>query len=92
MLDRIVPSAKPQGNSFRKAWGAVTAKAGLAGLTFHDLRGTAVTRLSEKGCTPQEVATFTGWSLREVQRFLDTYLGRTDTLRSAALAKLEARR
>jgi integrase len=79
----------PNGNSFRKAWEASTAKAGLSGLTFHDLRGTAVTRLSEAGCTPQEIATFTGWSLRDVQRILDSYLARTDTLSSMALAKLE---
>ena len=77
------------GNSFRKAWGAATAKAGLAGLTFHDLRGTAVTRLSEAGCTPQEIATFTGWSLRDVQTMLDRYLARTEKLGSIALEKLE---
>jgi hypothetical protein len=33
-----------QGNSFRKAWGAITDKAGIVDLTLHDLRGTAVTR------------------------------------------------
>src|SRR5262245_11721666 len=78
-----------QGNSFRKAWGAITDKAGIVGLTFHDLRGTAVTRLSEAGCTPQEIATYTGWSLRDVQTILDRYLARTDALRSSALEKLE---
>jgi integrase len=77
------------GNSFRKAWGAATEKAGLAGLTFHDLRGTAVTRLSEAGCTPQEIATYTGWSLRDVQTMLDRYLARTEKLGSIALEKLE---
>ena len=80
------------GNSFRKAWGAVTAKAGVVGLTFHDLRGTTVTRLSEDGCTPQEIATYTGWSLRDVQTILDRYLARTDKLRSTALEKLERAR
>lgn len=29
-------------------------------LHFHDLRGTAVTLLSEAGCTPQQIATITG--------------------------------
>jgi integrase len=28
-----------KGNAFRKAWGSSTKKAGLARLTFHDLRG-----------------------------------------------------
>jgi len=78
-----------QANSFRKAWGAATSKAGITNLTFHDLRGTAVTRFSEKDFTPQEIAIYTGWSLRDVQTILDRYLARTDTLRSSALEKLE---
>jgi integrase len=45
--------------------GATTAKAGIIDLHFHDLRGTAVTRLSEADCTPQEIARFTGHSLRD---------------------------
>jgi integrase len=78
-----------QGNSFRKAWGAATRKAGITGLTFHDIRGTAVTRLSEAGCTPQEIATITGHSLRDVAAILDKYLSRTKTIAVAAIAKLE---
>ena len=76
-------------NAFRKAWGATTNKAGVAGLHFHDLRGTSVTRPSEAGCTPQEIARFTGHSLRDVAAILDRYLARTDKLASTALAKLE---
>ena len=76
-------------NTFRKAWALATGKAGIEGLTFHDLRGTAVTRLSEAGCTPQEVATITGHSLGEVQTIIDRYLKRTDKLAVAAIAKLE---
>ena len=78
-----------QGNSFRKAWGAATAKAGIVGLTFHDLRGTAVTRMSEAELTPQQIARFTGWSLREVSSILDRYLARTNKLAATALEKLE---
>ena len=81
-----------QGNSFRKAWGAVAAKASISELTFHDLRGTAVTRLSEADCTPQQIARFTGHSLRDVAAILDRYLARTDKLASMALAKLERAR
>jgi integrase len=29
-------------------------KAGIEGLSFHDLRGTAITRLSEAGSSPQQ--------------------------------------
>jgi integrase len=76
-------------NAFRKAWALATKKAGIEGLTFHDLRGTAVTRLSEAGCTPQEIATITGHSLGEVQVIIDKYLARTEKLAVAAIAKLE---
>lgn len=76
-------------NAFRKAWGDAARKAGITGLTFHDLRGTAVTRLSEAGCTPQEVATLTAHSLRDVGAILDKYLARTDKIAVAAIAKLE---
>jgi hypothetical protein len=51
-----------------------------------------VTRLSEAECTPQEIATFTGHSLRDVYRILDAYLGRTEKLGSLALEKLERAR
>jgi integrase len=81
-----------QGNSFRKAWGAVAAKASISELTFHDLRGTGVTRLSEADCTPQQIARFTGHSLRDVAAILDRYLARTDKLASMALAKPERAR
>jgi integrase len=76
-------------NAFRKAWGAASRKAGIIDLTFHDLRGTAVTRLSEAGCTPQEIATITGHSLRDLGAILDRYSARTDKLALAAIAKLE---
>jgi integrase len=81
-------------NAFRKAWGLATRKAvklrpEIEGLTFHDLRGTAVTRLSEAGCTPQEIATITGHSLADVEAILEKYLARTDKLAIAAIAKLE---
>ena len=52
-------------------------KASAAGLTFHDLRGTAVTRLAISGCTPAEIATITGHSLGDVATILDRhYLSR----------------
>ena len=78
-----------QPNAFRKAWGGASRKAGIVDLTFHDLRGTAVTRLSEAECTPQEIATITGHSLRDVGAIMDRYSARTDKLAVAAIAKLE---
>jgi integrase len=75
-------------SSFRKAMG----KAGVVGLTFHDTRGTAVTRLAVAGCTVPEIATFTGHSLKDVQSILDAhYLHRDPAMAESALRKLERR-
>jgi integrase len=58
-------------------------------LHFHDLRGTAVTLLSEAGCTPQQVATITGHSLKTVHRILERYLARTRGLAEQAIFDFE---
>jgi len=72
--------------SFRKA----QKKAGVVGVTFHDLRGTAVTRLALVGCTEAEIATITGLSLRQVRSILDAnYLHRDPALAESAIRKLE---
>jgi hypothetical protein len=43
------------------------------GVTFNDLRGTAVTRLALVGCTEAEIASITGHSLRDVRSILDAH-------------------
>ena len=67
-------------------------RAGIVGVTFHDLRGTAVTRLALAGCTEAEIATITGHSLRSVRAIIDThYLSRDPALAESAIRKLESR-
>ena len=78
-----------QPNAFRKAWGEAAKRAGIVDRTFHDLRGTAVTRLAEAECSAAEIAAITGHSMRDVGAILDTYLARTDKIALAAIAKLE---
>jgi integrase len=78
-----------QPNAFRKAWGGACQKARITGITFHDLRGTAVTRLAEAECSDAEIAAITGHSMRDVGAILDKYLARTDKIALAAIAKLE---
>jgi integrase len=73
-------------------FGQESDKAGIEGLHFHDLRGTAVTRLSEAGCTPQEIQPITGHSLGSIHRILDRYCARTDALAGGAIFKLEKHR
>ena len=77
-------------DGFRASWAKASDKAGIEGLTFNDLRGTAVTRLALMGCTEAEIATLTGHSLRDVRSILDAhYLNRDQALAESAIRKLE---
>ncbi len=79
-------------DGFRTSWSKACAKAGVADVTFHDLRGTAVTRLALAGCTSPEIATVTGHSLKDVNAILDAhYLSRDSQLAESAIKKLEKR-
>jgi integrase len=79
-------------DGFRSSWRKACKKAGIAGVTFNDLRGTAVTRLAIAGCTEAEIITITGHALRDVRSILDaSYLHRDPALAEAAIRKLEAR-
>jgi integrase len=77
-------------HGFQASWCMAARKAGIVGLTFHDLRGTAVTRLAIVGCTEAEIATITGHSLRDVRSILYAhYLARDPALAESAIRKLE---
>lgn len=85
---------------FNRLWNEAMKKAGLESvllpgsdqpveLHFHDLRGTAVTLLSEARCTPQQIATITGHSLKTVHLILERYLARTRGLAEQAIFNFE---
>ena len=77
-------------DGFRASWGKACKAAGVVGVTFHDLRGRAVTRLALVGCTEAQIAAITGHSLRDVCSILDAnYLHRDPALADAAITKLE---
>ena len=77
-------------DGFRASWRKACKSAGVVGVTFHDLRGTAVTRLALANCTEAEIATLTGLSLRSVRSILDAhYLYRDPALGDRAIRKLE---
>jgi integrase len=79
-------------DGFRASWRKACQKAGVVGVTFNDLRGTAVTRLALAECTEAEIATITGHSLRDVRSILDAhYLHRDPALAESAISKLERR-
>lgn len=72
-------------------WLEAMRAAGIEGLRFHDLRGTAVTMLAEAGCTHQEIAGVTGHSLKAVAGIIDKYLARTRELAENAICKLDCK-
>ena len=62
------------------------------GLTFHDLRGSAITRLAVAGATVPEIAKVSGLSLGDVRSILDKhYLADDTALAENAIRKLEGR-
>jgi integrase len=78
-------------DGFRSSWKKACKKAGIAGVTFNDLRGTAVTRLALVECSEPQIATITGHTLRDVRSILDAnYLHRDPALAEAGIRKLEA--
>lgn len=79
-------------DGFRASWQTACKAVGVAGVTFHDIRGTAITRLAEAGCTEAEIASITGHSIGTVANVVGRYLARSEQLAGAAVAKLEASR
>ena len=81
---------KPWSESgFQGAWGKTTMRAGIRGLTFHDLRGTAVVTLARAGCNEVEIYSITGHKPGDVQAILTAhYLPRDAEVASNAIAKL----
>ena len=78
-------------DGFRTSWGKAFDRAKLDNLHFHDLRGTAVTRLALAGCTVPQIAAITGHSLRDVEEILKAhYLGGQSELADQAIAKYVA--
>jgi integrase len=74
---------------FATLWEKATSDAGLSDLHFHDLRGTAITMLSEAGNTPQQIASVTGHSIRTVHTIIEKYLARTRHLSDVAILNFE---
>ena len=73
---------------FSEVFKATSVKAGILDLTFHDLRGTAVTLLYEAGCTEGEIAAITGHTLQSVSGIIEKYRAKTTAQSRAAMVKL----
>jgi integrase len=81
---------KPWSESgFQGAWGKATTRAGIRGLTFHDLHGTAVVTLARAGCNEVEIYSITGHKPGDVRAILTAhYLPRDAEVAGKAIAKL----
>ena len=81
---------KPWSESgFQGAWGKATTRAGIRGLTFHDLRGTAVVTLARAGCNEVEIYSITGHKPSDVRAILTAhYLPQDAEVAGNAIAKL----
>ena len=78
-------------DGFKTSWGKATKKAEVEDRTFHDLRGTAVTRLALAGCEVSEIASITGHSIKDAASILDAhYLGGRFELAEQGIGKLVA--
>lgn len=77
-------------DGFKTTWGRSATKAGIEGLTFHDLRGSAVVRLARAGCSIPEIAAITGHSPQHAAAILNAhYLSPDQHLAESAILKLE---
>lgn len=61
-------------DGFRSSFGRAMKRAGIEGLDFHDLRGTAITRLVQLDIEASELARIVGWSLASVEALLAVYV------------------
>lgn len=69
------PAGRPwTADNLKRAFGRAKAGAGLDGLTFHDLRGTAAIRLAAAGASTREIARRLGWSEREAEAIAPRYI------------------
>jgi integrase len=78
-------------SGLQSAWRVATLRAGVTGLTFHDLRGTAVVRLARAGCNVVEIYSITGHKPGDVQSILTAhYLPQDREVARNAIDKLNA--
>ena len=74
------------GASFRKA----QAKAGIKGVTFHDLRGTFITQRRGEGSSFEDIADIVGLSTKDVSKVLEKhYLGSDETRADGVILRMD---
>lgn len=74
---------------YPRPWDQMTAAEKRAHVQFRDLRGTAVTLLSEAGASVPQIVAITGHTMQSAHRILERYLARTPALSAAAILHFE---
>lgn len=72
---------QPWRSGFSDSWRDACGRAEIGDLHFHDLRGTAATRMFVAGLTVREIAEILAWSEDRVERLIDRYVKRDELLR-----------
>lgn len=77
-------------DGFKTSWGRAIKRAGITGVTFHDLRGTFITKARRSGATVEEIAAASGHSIKDVTRVLEAhYLAHDEQTNDAVILKME---
>lgn len=80
-------------DGFKTSWGRAIKKAGIEGVTFHDLRGTFITTARRSGATMEEIAAASGHSIKDVTRVLEAhYLAHDEKTNDAVILKMEKKK
>lgn len=80
-------SGLPYTEGFRASWRKAMATAKVAGVTFHDLRGTFITLAHRNGASIKEIAEVSGHSEKDAERIIRKHYLQSD---SAVLAFAKA--
>lgn len=78
-------------SGFKTMFAKAKAEAGITGLRFHDLRGTAATRLFIAGSPKRDIATIMGWSEAAVDALLTKYVS-ADAVALDLLSRMNQKR
>lgn len=81
-------AGKPWGSGFKSSWRKACARAGIEGLTFHDLRGTFVTLAWRNGASIEEISDVTGHSIKDAERIIRKHY----LVSGGAVEKIEKRK
>jgi integrase len=72
---------RPWRSGFHSSWDAACERAGIEGLHFHDLRGTAATKFYRAGFSFREIAEILGWSEDDVDDLINRYVKKDELLK-----------